>query len=125
MKGNSTVLKEHLWKHRVIIVFTDQDLSKKWKNAKEELNERHLIYYQIDKNNTLITNHKKVINHEFIKSIRSTYAKETQQTTQVILIGKDGKVKKRSSKLELKALYSLIDTMPMRKQEIREKSNNK
>lgn len=66
-----------------------------------------------------------MINHDFIKSIRSTYAKETQQTIQVILIGKDGEVKKRNNKLELDALYSLIDTMPMRKQEMHEKSNNK
>ena len=66
-----------------------------------------------------------MINHDFIKSIRSIYAKETQQTIQVILIGKDGEVKKRNNKLELDALYSLIDTMPMRKQEMHEKSNNK
>lgn len=39
----------------------------------------------------------------------------------VLLIGKDGGVKSRSSDLDLEATFGLIDQMPMRREEIRRK----
>ena len=116
---SAKILKDHLWKHRIIIVFTEQDLSKEWKNTKEKLTDRHLIYYQINNKNQLVTNQKEQITLDSIKAIREKYYQQSDQPTQVILIGKDGGIKNRSNKLDLDALYALIDTMPMRIQEMR------
>lgn len=120
VSSSANVLKDHLWKHRVIIVFTEQDLSKEWKNSHEELTDRHLIYYQVNNKNQLVTNQQGKITVDSIKAIRAKYHQPSNQPTQVILIGKDGGIKKRADKLDLKSLYALIDTMPMRIREMRE-----
>ena len=39
---------------------------------------------------------------------------------QLLLIGKDGGVKKRTSTVSLEEVFSLIDTMPMRRREMRD-----
>ncbi len=57
------------------------------------------------------------------KAIRQTHEISDNEFT-VLLIGKDGGVKLRQSHpIEAKALLSLIDSMPMRQQEVAQKQN--
>lgn len=120
--STGTVLKQHKWKQRVIIVFTQNDYSEQWKTAKAQLKDRQLIYYQINAEGTIISNNDKDLTAEMAKDLRTKYSKETSstKTTQVILIGKDGGVKSRTDEFDLKSIYALIDKMPMRQREMKE-----
>lgn len=49
----------------------------------------------------------------------------TQKTFALILLGKDGGIKlKRNDRVKLDDIFTLIDSMPMRKDEMRQKSQS-
>jgi hypothetical protein len=119
-------LDKHLWKNRVIIIFSDTDLSKQLAQHKSDLTDRHIIYYQITSTEKTITNlpSSEPLTAPQLKAIRNKYLKDNtiqnKATQSTILIGKDGKFKKRYKKLDLTAIFALIDTMPMRQSEMRQ-----
>lgn len=59
------------------------------------------------------------------RSLREEFG-VSQGEFRVILIGKDGGIKlKRQSQTRLEDIFSLIDAMPMRREEMRQKSENR
>tara|TARA_B100000945_G_scaffold93825_1_gene73328 strand:+ start:282 stop:695 length:414 start_codon:yes stop_codon:yes gene_type:complete len=113
----SQPLEEHLWKNRILVTFSPSK-----KNS-----ERSYILNSISKNLCkflsrnmihidLIFNEKNQEIEKFKSSFEnlSLYPSEFR----LILIGKDGGIKFNSRKTSLEEIFFLIDTMPMRQEEM-------
>ena len=113
----SSPLENYFWKNRVIITFSPSKynterslfLNSIHKNLCE-FNSRNIIH--ID----LLFNEK---NHE-IEKFGSFFENLSLSPSEfrLILIGKDGGIKLNSRKTSLENIFSLIDTMPMRQEEM-------
>ncbi len=111
-------IDEFQWKKRIILIQADKPDAYllQLKDAETEINDRH-IYWFILTPSELVSNYPGVLGKGFAGKIRSSYFSGTGAG--VVLIGKDGGIKKRSESLNLQGLFDLIDTMPMRRQEMR------
>lgn len=115
---------KHLWKDRLIVVYSgDRDLDKAkdqlalFRKGMHSLVERKVKVYEISN-----------------RGYRFNFAEEWQISSrkpierakfEVQLIGLDGGIKYRSEQIEpLKTFEQLIDAMPMRINELRNKSKN-
>ena len=129
MNSNSFSQKiaQYEWENRVLMVFTDDKDSKKFKeqiellkNEKEGLEERKLIVFQVLPN---------FFNFNFEKrwnpspSFHQKYNPE-KADFKIILIGLDGGIKLHQNEiLTTEKLFAIIDGMPIRKNELRNKKN--
>jgi len=127
-------LSAYKWENRIIIISSSENISdqylqqlKLFSQEIEALKERKLILCQH------VGDHYKIVHHpEFVidASWRETsslnkYLKDGEGFS-VVLIGLDGGVKLRQNEiLETKDLFSIIDGMPMRKDEIRQREIRK
>lgn len=105
-------LEKHLWEHRLVLIFANGDYAQAFAKQASEIEDRDLVYYHF-RDEEVVTNGDQLTQKEAQK-VRTTF----QGKGAVILIGKDGTVKKTSQTLDLKELFSLIDTMPMRRREM-------
>ena len=129
VKGkNSIDLSEYQWKNRLLFLFTpslDEPRYLKMKEGissqQEEVKDRDLLVFHIlERGETRLGNSP-------LPESSGDYLREKFSITPgaftVLLIGKDGGVKLRTEGgVELAEIFSLIDTMPMRQREMREKS---
>ena len=114
---HSSPLEDYLWKNRVIVTFSPS------KNNTErsyflnsinknfcEFNSRNIIH--ID----LIFNE----NYQEVEKFENSFENLSLSASafRLILIGKDGEIKLNSRKTSLEEIFSLIDTMPMRQEEM-------
>ncbi|MEM6722264.1 MAG: DUF4174 domain-containing protein [Bacteroidota bacterium] len=128
---NAQDLDTHKWKNRILIIKTNNATSetfqaqlKELRNAPKDMMERKFVLYQIigseytlmDYKSTTLANVGKV-HGKLEKVLKDTYDFE------VILIGLDGGVKLRQTKLlTKKELFDKVDSMPMRRSELRRKN---
>ena len=114
---HSSPLIEYLWKNRIVVTFSPSKNNPKrsyFLNSINknlcEFNSRNIIHFDLifNKENQEI---EKIEN--FFKNL-SLSASEFR----LILIGKDGEIKLNSRKTSLEEIFSLIDTMPMRQEEM-------
>ncbi len=135
MNLNGQDLKKHQWENRIVIVKTSdiksnkqEEQLKEFRNSFEELMDRKIIVYKINgddfvlidyKNSTLNTSGKTS------KKLSETILNENENF-EVILIGLDGGVKLQQTEIVLKEdLFSIVDAMPMRRNEsIKTKTKN-
>jgi len=116
--GTLTDITSLEWKYRVIVVNETQNeeetrvLLKKHTAA---INDRDIVWFIINEDRAL-TNYPGRLSENLLSSTRERYG--TGQG-RVILIGKDGDIKSRSDHLDLEAIFSEIDAMPMRQYEMR------
>ena len=114
MPLQATPLKDHLWKNRVIITFSA--------SAKEP--ERLALQKQMEEKACAFTDRNLV--HIDLLQGSEDFDEMSQQFAvsssgfQLLLLGKDGGIKLRSSTASLEDIFSLIDTMPMRRKEMRD-----
>ena len=102
-------LNQYLWKNRIIITFAkDEDhpdlmrLKAEMKENKCEILNRDLLHFNF-------------INDHEIKNLTTI----NDKSFRILLIGKDGGVKYESKRfISLIQLFKLIDSMPMRQQEM-------
>ena len=116
---NLKSITELKWQHRIILIKEDTSCDQHIKsliNAKLEINDRHILWFLIC-NNKLETNYAGTVDSDFINNISNKFF--VNNNDKVILIGKDGGVKRRTESLNLIGLFALIDTMPMRQSEMR------
>lgn len=115
-------MEQHQWNNRVIILYADDQYQDLLEQQFKVLNdnptllvERKLVIYKCNQESCLF--------YDGINDVRSLPKLEMKQKGfQFALIGLDGGVKLRSQKLVTKEqLFALIDSMPMRKQEIKQK----
>ena len=107
------------WQNRVIIVREPQTAA----NAAAVLgqfaagiNERDVIWFVIS-GQAIETNYPGDLSADLPDTLVATYAVDDGET---VLIGKDGGTKLRLNTLDLNALFSAIDAMPMRQREMKQ-----
>ena len=111
-------LKPFLWKNRILLIHSDQPLEQ-LKKERAEVAERNLIVIRLSASKSALPNEVQLTSQER-KELRERYQVTSKDPATFILIGKDGGEKDRQmKKLELKKFFALIDTMPMRKAEMR------
>ena len=113
----SSPLEEHIWKNRILVTFSPS------KNNTErnyflnsinrnlcEFNSRNIIHIDFIFNE----------NDQKIENFESSFENISLSSSEfrLILIGKDGGIKLNSRKISLEEIFSLIDTMPMRQEEM-------
>lgn len=129
MEINAQDLKQHRWENRILIVkATDEDSAnvkqqlKLFTDNKNGLIERKLVLYKIVNDEYHFidyahshSNKSGAISGDF----KSTYLPD-QEDFKVILLGLDGGIKlQKSSVLNIDKLFSTIDAMPMRQNEMK------
>jgi hypothetical protein len=105
------------WKNRVIIVnqLNNQDECLQLLKARVvEIDNRDIIWFII-KDDITLSNYSGQLSREFVDNMRERYGSGNGK---VILIGKDGGIKFQSDYLNLEAIFSEIDAMPMRQFEM-------
>ena len=107
------VLRDYLWTNRVIITFS----------ANESTPERRLLIKQIAQYPCEFRK-RDLVHIDLIsgsvdyQSLSQRFAMEGKDF-KLVLIGKDGKIKLLTTAVALEDIFALIDTMPMRKKEMR------
>jgi len=105
------------WKNRVIIVNETKNQDESLQLIKEqaaEIDDRDIIWFII-KDDLALTNYSGRLSREFVSNMRERLGPVQGK---VILIGKDGGIKTQSDYLNLEAIFSEIDAMPMRQLEM-------
>ena len=123
--GYAQKIKKHLWKNRVLLVYSTD------KNAIETKNQLAIL-----KENVTALKDRKLIIYRFTKKCFAINFKESWKKSnylfenyvdnktdfQILLMGLDGGVKlKQHTTLSTKSLFQLIDGMPMRKHALKNK----
>lgn len=125
--GQTQSLSDHQWKNRILVIHADSDEDPVFRNqidslAKhvKELSVRKILIYQVSNGQyrnglSLNTEWKKVTSPSFILRGKNS-------PIEITLIGLDGGVKlKLARAITIKELIATIDSMPMRRAEIRKK----
>ena len=118
-------IHKHRWKQRIVLIVsnTNSDLAtKQWKELikdAEDLKERKIIIYQVlPKYYKTSTTQKKELNTRLYSKFKTK-----KSDFLVVLIGLDGRIKlKQANFLSSQKLFSIIDGMPMRRNELRNKN---
>jgi hypothetical protein len=109
------------WSNRIILVHHQNmevdKLEQRLNQAHELIEERH-IYWFIFKDKKVLTNYPGRLAQVFHSTLVSKWFGNQTAPTEVVLIGKDGTEKWRGNRLDLDVIFSLIDQMPMRRQEM-------
>ena len=119
-------LSSHQWKDRLIMVITTDislssyhDQLKIFQSDTEGMNERKLVLYKIAPDQYQV----RTDNHTW-KSGSSLYEqlKKTDSDLEILLIGLDGTIKLRQTEIiTTDKLFAIIDAMPMRQAEMKQK----
>lgn len=119
-------LEDFRWKHRVILIFAREPyLSNALSNLDElkaEIEERDIAWFALG-DNMLHTNYEGKLDDQLREELMDSYFTPVPTETAVRLIGKDGTLKSSSIDLNLEATFGLIDRMPMRREEMRSRSD--
>ena len=110
-------LESLVWMNRVIVVNETNNENKDVQLLKSyvaEIDDRDIIWFIIRDDLTL-SNYSGQLSREFVGNMRERYGSGNGK---VILIGKDGGIKFQSDYLNLEAIFSEIDAMPMRQLEM-------
>ena len=125
---NNIDLSEYIWKNRLLLLFTPSprelgylQVNGNLPKQKEELRDRDLLVVHIVKRAKIISGSSR-LSESSGHYLREKFSIKSGTFT-VLLIGKDGGVKlRREGRVELAEVFSLIDSMPMRQREKRQKS---
>ncbi len=127
MTLNGQNLKEHQWKNRLVLIITSDSESETYTSQIEafningqEFDERKLIIYKVLPNKYKVENSE---DNSWVSDSRLyTLYNSNDKDFKIILIGLDGHIKiEQSELLTTKDLFATIDSMPMRRSELRNK----
>ena len=112
------------WKNRVLVLFSPSESDASFQSQKqglassaEEVLDRELMVLEIIEQGQSRAGNQ-LLSQKSVQNIRRRLGMQAGPF-QVLLIGKDGGVKLRSSEpVSMKDLFGLIDSMPMRQQEM-------
>ena len=118
-------VESHLWKDRVIIITASSPTNDHYKEQEQLLDkdkkgivERDLKVYRLSQDRWLDPNND-FLSANQVNAIYKVYEIDPD-TFSVILVGKDGGVKMRKNEIvSTKQIFQLVDTMPMRRQEMK------
>ena len=117
-------LSDLKWKNRVLVVITKEkeEIKDLIKSHNIELNEREFVVIQLDGEKAFIdyTKMSKRFSQSILKKI-----KNIPQEVYFVLIGKDGRIKNLFSKnTSVNEIFSEVDKMPMRINEMKSNPEN-
>jgi hypothetical protein len=137
-------LNQFQWKNRLLFIFAPQEgdevfqalqsemqegdevfqaLQSEMLTLPDEISERDLVVFKIFETGPSFMETSR-IDPQTAAAIRTKFAAPLGQFT-CILVGKDGGVKlKRHAPVKLEEIFGLIDAMPMRREEMRKKSQS-
>ena len=126
--GTEGNLQQYKWKNRLVLVFAPSQSDSAFQSARnhliqfdKELKERDVVVFDLFENNRGNVADK-ALAEDFVQTIRQKYRAKTGVLT-IILIGKDGGEKVRQvQNLNLKAILTSIDAMPMRRMEMKQQA---
>jgi len=121
-------LSQFQWKNRLLLIFAPDENDSLFKKLQSEIiaqeaevKDRDLIIFELFGLGSSRMN-RALLDQSKVDSIRRHFS-VPQRSFRVILIGKDGGIKlKRNDQIDLETIFELIDSMPMRKDEIRQKN---
>ena len=121
-------LKQFQWKNRLLFLFAPdnnnplfKNLQSEIKTQKAEVEDRNLVVFEVLARGPSRMN-TAPIDRQVADSIRDRFA-IPHNTFSLILVGKDGNIKlSRQDRAHLEVIFALIDSMPMRQDEMRQKS---
>lgn len=124
---DSIDLDAYQWKNRLIIAFSPTDKDPRYLALKAsidhqmaEIKDRDIVFIQVLGVQGIRVDNQ-AITYEGAEEIRNRFGIPSDRF-EVLLIGKDGGVKlQKEFDVDLSVIFSLIDTMPMRQQETRDK----
>ena len=124
---NNAKINDHLkdlkWKNRVLVVATNdkEEINDLLSVHNIELTEREFVIIQFDGENSYIDD--KLMSKRFSYSLKKK-VKYIPEEVHLILIGKDGEIKNFYTKnTNLNEIFSDVDKMPMRMNEMLRKTN--
>jgi len=127
-QGTGTVdLEEYKWKSRLLVVFSPsedyagyRDLEKQLRDQEPEIVDRDLLVFHIlESGESRLENSS--VDQQSVAQLRDHFSAKPGEFT-VVLIGKDGGEKlRRGTDVDIAEIFSLIDSMPMRQREMRER----
>jgi len=125
--GSPLDLSQFKWGNRLLLLFAPHrdhpfffNLHQKIMNRKVEAEDRDLVVFEILESGSSTVNSND-LDPQTALTLRAKYNIQ-QGEFAIILIGKDGGVKlNRREQTEIEDIFGLIDSMPMRQQEIRNK----
>ncbi len=118
------------WKHRLLVIFAVAEtdgayikLNKRLDRSARGVEDRDLIVFRIfEKSPSRIENG--ALSHRDAQLLRQRFKVPPGQFS-VVLVGKDGGVKMTARQsVDLQSVFDLIDRMPMRQQEMRDRSSS-
>lgn len=118
MKNKIENLNDFKWEKRIVLLKESDDAGiKQLREFNKEIKDRDVIWFRL-KDGEIETNFDGELSENFADYLETEYFKEFE--TNVFLIGKDGGIKSKDEKLNLKNYFGQIDSMPMRQREMRE-----
>jgi hypothetical protein len=128
--GSPLDLSQFKWKNRVLLLFAPgrshpffDNLHLTIMNRKGEVNDRDLVIFEIFESGPSNVNLEE-LDSPTVRSLRKKF-NITEGEFAVILIGRDGGIKlNRREQTAIEDIFGLIDSMPMRQEEMRGKSRN-
>lgn len=129
--GNPMDLNLYRWKNRLLMVFSPsqddsnyQSLTEEIQEQRKGLRDRELLVFEIfEKGPSRLDNSP--LPKDSVDFLRKKFS-AGQGSFLVILIGKDGgeKMRRQNQKVSLTEIFAVIDGMPMRQREMKERGKN-
>ncbi|MEM8953317.1 MAG: DUF4174 domain-containing protein [Verrucomicrobiota bacterium] len=133
--GEKKTLADYRWDNRIILMMIPTEsktvrtqVEKVLIARRDDIADRDLVVLDlspnISKDKTKGAELVHLTSQSEANAIRKKFGLESSSQPVFVLIGKDGGEKSRQTgRLDLSALFTLIDTMPMRRQEMRQSPN--
>ena len=127
--GSPMDLNGYRWKNRLLMVFSPspddpnyQSLNKEMQDQRDALRDRDILVFEIfAKGPSRLDNSP--MPKDSVDFLRKKFS-AGQGSFLAILIGKDGEEKIRRQKVSLTEIFAVIDGMPMRQREMKERVKN-
>ena len=121
-------LTSYRWKNRLLLIFSPSashpglaELDRSLAKNHADVIDRDLVIFRVFEDGPSMAG-QAPLTSEDSTNLRRRYKIDTDRLT-VVLIGKDGGIKLvRQHRADLQEFFDLIDSMPMRRQEMREKA---
>lgn len=120
-------LSKYQWDNRVLIIYSNddgenklQEQKSKYTLSKDEYNERDLLIFHLS-DNQFHNLTEKLSEGISISALKTFLSIKKEDEFKVVLVGKDGRIKLKSEQvISNQKLFSTIDAMPMRRNEMRD-----
>jgi hypothetical protein len=120
-------LDAHLWRNRLLLVFAPSEDHERYRDLIRELRDKEkevidrdlLVFHVLERGESRLDD--SFINGKTAARLRERLSAKLGELT-VVLVGKDGGEKlRRGNEVDIAEIFSLIDSMPMRQREMRER----